>query len=138
TERGGLEGGMRTAEDLAMDATGGGQISDGVANYTSTTGRKPVFHSYEVRDVLAKEAIYLVDFNPDGWAVGDLWAVPPNLYARENSMGIDLNRQMPTVGRIDSGRTPLQESEMKYGERLMREIANAAPGGRMAHGADVH
>src|SRR4051812_3018926 len=54
-ERGGLEGGVRTAEDLAMAATDGGQITDGIDNYTSTTGRKPKFHSYEVRDLLAKE-----------------------------------------------------------------------------------
>jgi hypothetical protein len=137
-ERGGLEGGVRTAEDLAMAATDGGKVSDGVDNYESATGRKPEFHSYEVRDVLARQAVYFVDFNPDGWAVGDLWADPPSLYERGNGMGTDLNRQMPTVGRIDESRNPLQESEMLYGERFMREVANAAPGGRMAHGADVH
>ena len=119
-ERGGLEGGVRAAEDLAMAATNGGKVSDGIDNYESTTGRKPVFHSYEVRDVLAQEAVYLIDFNVDGWAVGDLWAFPPNLYSRGNSIGTDLNRQMPTVGRIDQSRNPLEESEMLYGERLMR------------------
>jgi hypothetical protein len=137
-ERGGLEGGLRTAEDLAIAATGGGQIADGVDNYDSTTGRKPVFHSYEVRDVLAKEAIYLVDFNVDGWAIGDLWAFPPNIYSRGNSIGTDLNRQMPTIGRIDQSRNPLEESEMLYGERLMREVAATGPGGLMGHGADIH
>ena len=44
---------------------------------------------------------------------------------------------MPTVGRINEGRNPLQESEMKYSLKLMREIAHEA-GGLMAYGADVH
>ena len=58
-ERGGLEGGLRTAEDLAIAAEDGGKIVDGVDNYESSTGREPQFHEYEVRDVLAKEAVYL-------------------------------------------------------------------------------
>jgi len=139
-ERGGLEGGLRTAEDLAMDAEANtGSISDGVANYNSTTGRKPEFHSYPVREVLAKEILYLVDFNSDGWAVGDFWNRPtPGLYQRGNGLGTDLNRQMPAVGRINQNRNPLQESEMKYGHRFMHEVAAASPGGLMAHGTDIH
>lgn len=137
-ERGGLEGGVRTAEDLAMAATNGGTISDGADNYESTTGKKPKFHEYEVKKVLRKEVVYLVDFNPDGWTVGDHYNRPfPRTYSRGNSLGTDLNRQMPTVGRINEGRNPLQESEMRYGLRLMRQIARRA-GGLMAYGADVH
>ncbi|MDQ3933963.1 MAG: hypothetical protein M3340_04955 [Actinomycetota bacterium] len=137
-ERGGLEGGMRTAEDLAMAATSGGKISDGVANYDSTTGRKPVFHEYEARDLLARQAVYLVDFNIDGWRIGDVWQVPTQPYARGNSFGTDLNRQMPTIGRINPSRNPLQESEMLFGHRFMHEVADSGPGGKMAYGADVH
>jgi len=137
-ERGGLEGGLRTAEDLATAATGTGSISDGVANYTSNTGRSPVFHSYPVKDVLAKEAVYLVDFNVDGWAVGDYYAVPTAPYSRGNSIGTDLNRQMPTVGRINTGRNPLTESETKYGLDFLRDVAGQGRGGLMAYGADVH
>jgi hypothetical protein len=137
-ERGGLEGGLRTAEDLAIAATEGGTISDGIDNYESTTGKKPKFHEYEVKDVLRKEVVYLVDFNPDGWAIGDHYNSPaPQTYERGNSLGTDLNRQMPTVGRINESRNPLQESEMRYGMKLMREIAREA-GGLMAYGADVH
>jgi len=137
-ERGGLEGGLRTAEDLAMAATNGGQVSDGVANYDSTTGRKPAFHSYEARELLAKEAIYLIDFNIDGWAVGDVWNMPPLPYTRGNSIGTDLNRQMPSVGRINPSRNPLQESEALYGHKFMHDIAATGPGELMAYGADVH
>ena len=137
TEGGGREGGVRTAEDLAIAAEKGGKISDGVANYESTTGRKATFKEYEARDLLAKEVVYLVDFNPDGWAAGDIWNKPPGLYGRGNSIGTDLNRQMPTVGRINPGRNPLTESEMIAGDRFMREIA-ASEGGRMAHGTDIH
>jgi hypothetical protein len=137
-ERGGLEGGLRAAEDLAIAATGGGTISDGVDNYASTTGRKPVFHSYEVRELLAKQAVYLVDFNVDGWAVGDLWAVPPLPYSRGNTKGTDINRQMPSVGRIDVDRNPLQESEALYGHRLMHDTAAKGRGGLLDYGADIH
>jgi hypothetical protein len=137
-ERGGLEGGLRTAEDLGMAATNGGQVVDGVANYESTTGRKAEFHSYEARDLLAKQAVYLIDFNIDGWAIGDFFHVPSQPYARGNSFGTDLNRQMPTVGRIDPNRNPLQESEMIFGHRFMHDVADTGPGRKMAYGADVH
>ena len=138
-ERGGLEGGVRTAEDLAIAAEEGGKIVDGVDNYESSTGREPKFHQYNVADVLAKEAVYLLDFNVDGWAVGDWWNQPaPSTYTRGNSLGTDLNRQMPTIGRINPDRNPLQESEMRYGTQFMHDVAKAGQGGKMAYGADIH
>ena len=137
-ERGGLEGGLRTAEDLAMAAESGGTITDGLDNYESTTGTKPKFHEYEVKDVLAKEVVYLAAFNIDGWQVGDQYHQPPLPYQRGNGLGTDLNRQMPTIGRINEARNPLQESEMRYGTRLMHEVADAGINGKMAYGADVH
>jgi hypothetical protein len=137
-EKGGIEGGVRTAEDLAIAATDGGTISDGVAGYESTTGRTPEVHSYPVADVLAKEVVYLVDFNVDGWRRGDHFAPTPGLYTRGNQLNTDLNRQMPTVGYIDPTRNPLQESEMLYGHRFMHEVSAAGVGGQMAYGADVH
>ena len=138
-ERGGLEGGVRTAEDLAIAAEQGGEIADGVDNYESSTGRTPKFHQYQVRDLLAKEAVYFIDFNVDGWAVGDFWNPPlPSTYTRGNTMGTDLNRQMPSIGRIDPDRNPLQESEMKYGTQFMQEVASLGQNGKMAYGADIH
>jgi hypothetical protein len=138
-ERGGLEGGVRTAEDLAIAAEGGGKIVDGVDNYdNSATGRDPKFNEHEVKDVLAREVVYMVDFNSDGWTIGDLWATPPLPYARGNGLSTDLNRQMPTVGRINSQRNPLEESEMKYGTQFMHDVAAAGPGGKLAYGADIH
>ncbi len=89
--------------------------------------------------MLAKEDVYLTDFNIDGWTIGDV--TPPGAttaYARTNGAGTDLNRQMPTIGRIDTSRNPLAENEMRYGTRLINEIAKGAPGGLMAYGADIH
>jgi hypothetical protein len=138
-ERGGLEGGVRTAEDLAIAASEGGTIVDGVDNYESSTGRAPTLHEHKVADVLAKEAVYLLDFNVDGWAVGDWWNQPaPSTYTRGNTLGTDLNRQMPTIGRIDENRNPLEESEMRYGTRFMHDVAERGQGGKMAYGADIH
>jgi hypothetical protein len=129
---------MRTAEDLAIAATNKGTITDGVANYESTTGRKPAFHTYDVRELLENEVVYLIDFNIDGWAIGDVWAIPTQPYARGNSFGTDINRQMPSIGRINQSRNPLQESEALYGHKFMHDVAASGPGGKMAYGADVH
>ncbi|MGH2837863.1 MAG: M14 family zinc carboxypeptidase [Thermoleophilaceae bacterium] len=137
-ERGGLEGGVRTAEDLAIAAEQGGTIVDGYRNYESSTGRHATLHEHDVADVLAKEAVYLLDFNADGWAVGDWWNQPPLPYSRGNSIGTDLNRQMPTIGRVNENRNPLQESEMKYGTEFMHKVASLGQDGKMAYGADIH
>jgi hypothetical protein len=136
-ERGGLEGGLRAVEDLAMAAEGGGTISDGVDNYDSETGKPEEIHEYEVADVLAREVVYFVDFNSDGWAQGELLA-GGTAYARGNALGTDLNRQMPTVGRIALSRNPLEEREMKYGTEFMHAVAAKGKGGLMAYGADIH
>ena len=137
-ERGGLEGGMRAIEDLAMDAEGGGTIVDGVDNYTSGTGKAPEFNEYEVADVLAKEAVYFTSFNPDGWAVGDLVGGTPLPYVRQNGAGTDLNRQMPTKGSINVSRDPLTEPETKFGVKDMHRVAAEGTKGLMAFGGDIH
>ncbi len=138
-ERGGLEGGLRTAEDLAIAAEGDGKLVDGIDNYDSSTGKDAAFHELAAKKVLAKEAVYLVDFNPDGWAAGDFWNPPaPSIYQRGNSKGTDINRQMPTIGRINPGRNPLQESEAASGAAFMRDVAGEGRNGLMAYGADIH
>ena len=138
-ERGGLEGGVRTAEDLAIAAEQGGTIVDGMRNYESSTGRHATLHEHDVADVLAKEAVYLLDFNADGWAVGDWWNRPaPATYSRGNSLGTDLNRQMPSIGRINENRNPLEESEMRWGVDFMHKVASLGQDGKMAYGADIH
>ena len=138
-ERGGLEGGLRTAEDLAIAATQeAAKIPDGVDNYDSDTGRKPEFHEYEVKDILERQVVYFTSFNPDGWAAGDITTIPTGPYNRANDGGIDLNRQMPTTGSINASRNPLEENETKFGVDLMKEVAKAGQGGLMSYAADVH
>ena len=139
-ERGGLEGGLRTAEDLAMGATAGNvYIPDGIPNYTSSTGRTPEFRQYNVRELLKREVLYLTDVNMDGWAVGDWFAQPTtNTYSRGNSLGTDLNRQMPTLGSINTSRNPLEENETYYGKQFMDAVAADDPSGLLAYGADIH
>jgi hypothetical protein len=141
-EIGGREGGLRAIEDLAIAAENGGTIADGVEGYTSTTGRQPEIHEYPVTEVLANEVVYFTAFNVDGWVKGDHFKSDgtPNagLYTRGNWTGTDLNRQMPTVGYINPGRNPLEESEMFYGHKFMHEVAAAGVGGQMAYGADIH
>jgi hypothetical protein len=138
-ERGGLEGGLRAAEDLAMEAEAGtGSVPDGVANYDSATGTEPEIHEYSPAELLAKTDTYLVDLNIDGWVQGDHYEQPTTIYGRANGIGTDLNRQMPTQGSINVLRNPLKETEAAYGVQLMQQLAKASPGGLMAYGADVH
>ena len=140
-EKGGIEGGVRAAEDLVVAAENGGTISDGVEGYESTTGSDPEIRSYEVSDVLANQVVYLVNFNIDGWRRGDHFVNgQPNagLPSRGNQLNTDLNRQMPTVGWINPSRNPLTESEMLFGNRFMHEVSAAGVDGKMAYGADVH
>jgi hypothetical protein len=137
-ERGGLEGGLRAVEDLAMDAEDGGTIVDGVDNYTSNTGREPVFNEYEVADVLAQQAVYFVDLNVDGWANAEIGPDFSGPYARGNGEGTDLNRQMPTIGWINPSENPLRESETRFGLQAWETIAEQGVDGLMAYGADIH
>ena len=140
-EKGGIEGGVRAAEDLVVAAAEGGTISDGVAGFESTTGSVPEIREYEVSEVLANEVVYLVNFNIDGWRRGDHFVGGrPNagLPSRGNQLNTDLNRQMPTVGWINPSRNPLTESEMLFGNRFMHEVSAAGVDGKMAYGADVH
>ena len=47
----------------------------------------------------------VVDVNIDGWTVGDWFAQPTtSTYTRGNSLGTDLNRQMPTIGSMGESR----------------------------------
>ena len=70
------------------DRRRGAAARSSTASTTTTRPRAatPKFHEYEVADVLAKEAVYLLDFNVDGWAVGDWWNQPaPSTYTRGNT-----------------------------------------------------
>ena len=140
-EKGGIEGGVRAAEDLVVAAAEGGTITDGVDGFESTTGSAPEIREYEVSEVLANEVVYLVNFNIDGWRRGDHFVGGrPNtgLPSRGNQLNTDLNRQMPTVGWINPSRNPLTESEMLFGNRFMHQVSAAGVDGKMAYGADVH
>ncbi len=85
-ERGGLEGGLRAIEDLASARARTAARSPTASKATSPRpGEQPEFHSYEVKDVLAKEAVYFMDFNVDGWVQRrPLRARRPGLYTRGN------------------------------------------------------
>ncbi len=109
----------------------------------TTTTRPPAatpeFHEHEVAELLPSS-------RPCTWSTSTstagrsatCGATPPLPYSRGNSLGTDLNRQMPTVGRINPSRNPLQETEMRVRHRFMHEVAAAGPGGQMAYGADIH
>ena len=122
-ERGGLEGGLRAAEDLAIAATTGGTIADGVAGYESTTGQD-ARRSTATRSRTCWPRRPSTSSTSTPTAGRSATCTPSrrrrDLRAARNSIGTDLNRQMPTVGRIDPSRNPLQESETSAGVQLAR------------------
>ncbi|MFT5223314.1 MAG: hypothetical protein ACI867_001629, partial [Glaciecola sp.] len=82
--------------------------------------------------------VYFIDFNPDGWVAGDVSSGSAGTYTRGNASGTDLNRQMPTIGRIAGSRQPLIESEAYWGVEFLNQVAQAGTDGLMAYGADIH
>ena len=116
-ERGGLEGGVRTAEDLAIAALhDGGELPDGADNadlvdtcdaseLRLSTGVEPsAEHSYGSAEEGGR-----LHHRLQRRRLGDgrhLGRARRSLYNRGNQIGTDLNRQMPTIGRINLDAQP--------------------------------
>lgn len=108
-EKAGIEGGVRYAEDLARWAT-----SDPTHILRNGTDADSV--GITVRDALKKTHLYLSNINPDGWAAGDVHN--GGVYTRGNGNGntlptggVDLNRQFPTKGWVQTSGRPLPQTQ---------------------------
>jgi hypothetical protein len=113
-ERAGLEGGVRYMEDLARWAA-----EDPTHELRNGTEKDST--GITVRDALKKVHFYLADVNPDGWAAGDL--ANGGAFVRGNDNGVDLNRQFPTGGWMNTGRPlPMTEPEAVAMVKLERGI----------------
>ncbi len=108
-EKGGREGGFRVLEDLVMDK---GFATETVMNGAGIPGdglAKPSGGLIEdYRDYLDFMSIFLLFPNADGWAHDEAEYVGGNpvtgggfcgtLFCRTNGNGVDMNRQLPTIG----------------------------------------
>ena len=112
-ERAGLEGGVRYMEDLAIWA-------DEEPDHKLMNGTSKDSTKITVEKALKKTHIYLANINPDGWEAGD--NENGNNYVRGNGNGVDLNREFPTMGWVDTSYTPLSEPESKAWDKLAKRI----------------
>ncbi|HYN36541.1 MAG TPA: M14 family zinc carboxypeptidase [Actinomycetota bacterium] len=112
-ERAGLEGGVRYMEDLATWA-------DDEPDRKLMNGTEKDSTKVTVQKAMKKVHLYLSNINPDGWEAGD--NENGNVYVRGNDNGIDLNREFPTMGWVDTSYTPLSEPESKGWDKLTKRI----------------
>ena len=101
-ERAGLEGGARYMEDLARWAA-----ED--PDHEMRNGTEKDSIGITVADALKKVHVYFTSVNPDGWAAGDV--ANGGVYQRGNGNDVDLNRQFPTMGWMQTSGRPLPLSE---------------------------
>ena len=134
-ERAGVEGGVRTIEDLVTAATtDSGKRLD--APILGTKGLGVNVPTY--RDVLRKSIIYFTFPNPDGWRRGDsdVEKGPGLFFQRYNGNGVDVNRDFPDIGFSFRPYSALSEPESTAITSGLTEIRSK--GGPFAAGDDLH
>lgn len=146
-ERAGAEGGVRAAEDLSTWAwceakALGEQVEEPGQGTVVPCGKEgaiphPIMEtqpeSRSAGSALKSSAVYFVIANPDGWRRGD----PDNLaraYQRYNGNGVDLNRDWPSMGYVESRYTPWSEPESRAIGRALKTIRPRWDAGIDLHG----
>ena len=134
-ERAGIEGGLRSIEDLA---TWGAHEPNRriLETYDSDTidtigGRSA--RNLTVGEVLMNSVSYFILPNPDGWRRGDLDRAGAS-FARFNGNGMDLNRDWPEIGYVDPAFTPWSESESRSYGKVLQNLSDNWTGGIDLHG----
>ncbi len=104
-EKGGREGGFRVLEDLVLDKGFAHETVMNGAGFPGEGLEKPTGGKVQdYRDYLDFVTLFLLFPNADGWAHDEPeYASTPcpglgALYCRTNGDGIDMNRQLPTMG----------------------------------------
>src|SRR3954454_22712566 len=137
-ERAGVEGGVRTIEDLVTAATS--KEKNGSPRFNApilkTKGLGVSIPSY--KDVLRETVIYFTFPNPDGWRRGDSDVEKgPGLYfQRYNGNGVDVNRDFPDIGFSFRPYSALSEPESRAWSSAFKQIKNDR--GPFAAGDDLH
>jgi Zinc carboxypeptidase len=137
-ERAGIEGGVRTLEDLVTASTLKGR--DGKVLFNSpilkTSGLSVPSPTYG--DVLKKTVIYFTFPNPDGWRRGDsdVDKGPGLFFQRYNGNGVDPNRDFPDIGFAFRPYSALSEPESQSISSALTDVKRNA--GPFAAGDDLH
>jgi hypothetical protein len=137
-ERAGVEGGVRTIEDLVTATTS--KEKNGSPRFDApilkTKGLGSTIPTY--RDVLRETVIYFTFPNPDGWRRGDsdVEKGPGLFFQRYNGNGVDVNRDWPDIGFAFRPYTALSEPESRALSSGLTEIR--AKAGPFSAGDDLH
>lgn len=157
-ERAGLEGGVRTMEDLVTWAaceldrfktnTPACQMEGPFPKKIVETETK--FPVPTAGSVLRRTVVYFGLVNPDGWARGQVAPTeardgnlnanytPGVFFQRYNGNGVDLNRDWPTIGYSFKPYSPGSEPETRAFATALRRIRKRTAAGRFAGGIDLH
>jgi Zinc carboxypeptidase len=131
-ERAGLEGGLRTAEDLVTWAACERDSTSAPSCASEGPFPKrilePTNSGPTAGEVLRRSVIYFVFSNPDGWHRGEV-STGGVFFQRYNGNGMDVNRDFPTRGYTEPLYTPWSEPESRgYSRYLLYEKARTAAG----------
>src|SRR3954454_11553271 len=136
-ERAGVEGGVRTPEDLVTAATSG-KLDKPVL---TTKGLKVPIPTF--KQVLQNTIVYFTFPNPDGWRRGDVTDTqtaqnkgPGVFFQRYNGNGVDVNRDFPDIGYAFRPYSALSEPESRAWSSAFKQIKNDR--GPFAAGDDLH
>ncbi len=128
-ERAGIEGGVRTIEDLVTARTIGRADQPVVPKEVDPAA--PTF-----REVLRKSIIYFTFPNPDGWRRGSV-TEGGVFFQRYNGNGVDLNRDWPDIGFSFRPYSGLSEPESR-GLAAFLDDVKSTTGSEFAAGDDLH
>ena len=160
-ERAGVEGGVRSMEDLVTWAAcelpkySEGALASPVCADEGPFPKKIVetSSSYAVPtagEALDNSVIYYILPNPDGWGRGQVAPVevedgspnanyaPGVFFQRYNGNGVDVNRDWPTVGYTYKPYSPGSEPETKAFGEVLRGIRATTSDDRFHGGIDLH
>ncbi len=133
-ERAGVEGGIRSIEDLATWAAQEPErrlLETEGETITTEGGRQA--ENLRAGEVMMRSVNYYLLPNPDGWRRGDADQGHTS-FQRYNGNGMDLNRDWPEIGYTDPEFTPWSESESRTYGRVLQELSDNWTGGIDLHG----
>ncbi len=138
SERAGVEGGIRAAEDLATWAACEGD--EDVLPTCAANGPFPhpiletmPDESTTAGDALRRSSVWFVLLNPDGWRRGDKQG-GGFFFQRYNGNGMDLNRDWANEGFTYRPFTPFSEPETRGVAKALEAVKDKWTGGIDLHG----
>ncbi|CAN5488319.1 hypothetical protein BH23ACT9_BH23ACT9_22190 [soil metagenome] len=140
-ERAGIEGGLRSIEDLVTWGAREPQrpVLETYGSNTIETGSGTA-RNLPVGEVLMRSVSYFVLANPDGWRRGSdvgadrLPAGVPVSFSRYNGNGMDMNRDWPAIGYTEQQYTPWSEPETRSFGKVLQSLSDNWSGGIDLHG----